>query len=300
MPIPKLINLLPLFVLLALAACNPYGYGPARDYSKFVSAKLIGDGQKVVFTAKLLAYRPATGWNAFPDGGIPKYVRDEDVLGIYDMETREARIVVRRENEEWQPGQGEYFVSHISGDKAVVTEGGQRRDDYMSDYRMSMFDVDTGEFTPLPLKEELARRGLGMGYFYLLNGDGDILIVARPLMKAAGKEPPKTDDNAPQEFWLRSPGGGFTHVGRDGDYNGFEGGEVFFYSFGERRVFATDVKTGVVRDAGRYTPPMQPDAVRDVRIGFTGQPGTGSLEVWVKRGESWEFSERLMELGEIK
>ena len=69
----KKISLLAICSLLLLTACNT-GYGLLQDHSEFVSAKLAGDQRRVVFSAHHYAYRPASGWRAFPDGGVPDYV----------------------------------------------------------------------------------------------------------------------------------------------------------------------------------------------------------------------------------
>ena len=77
--------------LFLLTSCH-LGYGPLQDRSKFVSARLADDQRTVLFSFHRFAYRAATGWRAFPDGGIPDYATDISVLGTYDLQTRKLNV----------------------------------------------------------------------------------------------------------------------------------------------------------------------------------------------------------------
>src|SRR3972149_26539 len=65
--------LLVISTLFLMASCV-VGYGPLQDHSEYVSARLADDNRTVLFSFNRFAYRAATGWRAFPDGGIPSYV----------------------------------------------------------------------------------------------------------------------------------------------------------------------------------------------------------------------------------
>lgn len=88
-------TLIGISTLLLVTSCH-LGYGPLQDQSKFVSARLADDKRTVLFSFHRFAYRPATGWRAFPDGGIPNYVRDINILGTYDLQTRMIKILRER------------------------------------------------------------------------------------------------------------------------------------------------------------------------------------------------------------
>ena len=62
---------------LALASC----YGPVRDQSRIVSTVALPDGRLAVAYHQYL-YRPAAGYAAYPDGGIPLTLRDRFVVGV--------------------------------------------------------------------------------------------------------------------------------------------------------------------------------------------------------------------------
>jgi hypothetical protein len=90
-------------LLVLMTSCKA-GYGPLEDHSAFVSAQLAEDKRTIVFSAHQFAYRAATGWRAFPDGGIPDYVTDVNLLGVYDLQTRNVKIIRREKNSDKVPG----------------------------------------------------------------------------------------------------------------------------------------------------------------------------------------------------
>ena len=112
-------------VVLALFAW--FGYGPAQDHTEFVSAGLLDDGRTVLFTLHQLMYQPATGWRAFPDGGTPRYLKDVNTLGTYDIQTHAARTLHRERNTRWQPGGGSLTIHGFEGTKALISQSGQLR-----------------------------------------------------------------------------------------------------------------------------------------------------------------------------
>ena len=80
--------------LFLVASCHA-GYGLLQDHSEFVSARLADDNHTVLFSFHHSSYRPAVGWRAFPDGGIPDCVTDIVLLGTYDVQSRGIRILRR-------------------------------------------------------------------------------------------------------------------------------------------------------------------------------------------------------------
>ena len=107
-------------VLLLTAACS-VGYGPLQDHSEFVSARLADDKHRVLFSFHHFAYRPAAGWRAFPDGGIPNYVKDINLLGVYDLQNRKIRILRHEKNSIWEPGSGLFTIQAVKGSKALIS-----------------------------------------------------------------------------------------------------------------------------------------------------------------------------------
>jgi hypothetical protein len=102
---PVKIVILAGWMLFLLASCNS-GYGPLQDHSRFVSAKLADDRKRILFSYHHFTYRPAAGWRAFPDGGVPKYLKDVNLVGTYDLPRKKVTILRRENNRDWQPGSG--------------------------------------------------------------------------------------------------------------------------------------------------------------------------------------------------
>lgn len=53
----------------ALVACT---YGPTETHRRIQNVAMNADGTRVAVVVKIESYRPATGFAAFPDGGVPK------------------------------------------------------------------------------------------------------------------------------------------------------------------------------------------------------------------------------------
>ncbi|HEU0007086.1 MAG TPA: hypothetical protein VFS12_13965, partial [Terriglobia bacterium] len=116
-------TLVAISTLILVTSCH-LGYGPLQDRSKFVSARLADDERTVLFSFHRFAYRAATGWRAFPDGGIPDYATDINILGTYDLQTRKIKILRREKNSQWQPGSGLFTIQSTKGYKALISQGG--------------------------------------------------------------------------------------------------------------------------------------------------------------------------------
>jgi hypothetical protein len=283
-------NLLISLLLFTLSGCA-LGYGPAVDNSKFISAKLAEDGKSVVFTCQRIIYRPASGWRAFPDGGIPNYVIDEDIIGIIGLDVRGISIISKERNKEWQDGQGQFFVSHANGRKAVITQSGQGRNDYLTRTRLFMLDISTSVLTPLMLKEDFENMGRDVGYFYMLDEDGTLLFINRPTGSSS-------KEKAEEELWLRYPAGEYLKVASGSDYYGLDGRNLIYWSLNENKLFSFSIDSRVVEEKPRnFYPHAETEKVFDVRVTSDGK----SLELWEKdSGSGWHLSETLINLSEIK
>lgn len=90
---------------------------------------------------------------------------------------------------------------------------GQRRSEYLHDAERFWLDLDSGATDPLPLKEELTRRGRQEGGLYLLDRPEGVRKL----------EPVR-------ELLLRLPSGEYLPVGEILHYYGFRDGELHFWS----------------------------------------------------------------------
>lgn len=284
-----LLTLVLLLLAFVLPACTLTGFGPAEDHSSFISAQATDDGRSVIFTAQRLVYRPAAGWRAFPDGGIPYYSKDEDIVGVYDLADRKLRVIEKQKNTYWQPGQGEFHVTHSKGRIAVISVGGQKKSDYLTDVRHYLLDIRGGRLKQVPLRDDFAARGREMGYFYLLDEDGTMLLTAL----AAGTEHGR---DARYEFWVRHPSGEYINLGSGLDYYGLENGELIFWSLDEHALFAYDMAARTRRALGRYIPATQEGSGLDARL---SSPGGKTLKLWVKSDGEWRMKETLLKIVDI-
>lgn len=147
-------SLIALLLVFMTSACNA-GYGPLQDYSEFVSARLADDNHTVVFTYHKYAYRPATGIRAFPDGGIPKYETDVNILGTYDVKTKKLDILRREKNVDWQHGSGLLTIQSTNGNYALIAQGGQLRGPFAMGTKHLLVEFKRGKIVELNWTESL-------------------------------------------------------------------------------------------------------------------------------------------------
>jgi len=69
------------------------------DRSAIESAVLLPGGKVIAMAFQNIRYRPAAGIAAFPDGGIPRYLRDREIIATLPVEGGKPRILQRLENE---------------------------------------------------------------------------------------------------------------------------------------------------------------------------------------------------------
>ena len=77
-PLSYILESLVVLAALGLAGCT---YAAPVDRSGVEWAVLLPD-RSVAIAFKELVYRPATGLAAWPDGGIPQYLRDREVIAL--------------------------------------------------------------------------------------------------------------------------------------------------------------------------------------------------------------------------
>jgi hypothetical protein len=203
-------------------------------------------GKVGVFTMKRLVYRPAAGLLAFPDGGLPRYLTDRNLLASYDFASGTVRIL-HEENarrQAWLPGSSSFHVVAAFGPKVIVRTSGQIKGDYSSRSETWVYDLDQEARSELPLEAELAARGRALGYFYLTDADGTLVIVANDLDDKASRREKR------QFLLVRHPDGLYQEVGALGDYYGLRGGELFYWA-PEQRLVAVDLASGNRRTADR-------------------------------------------------
>jgi hypothetical protein len=217
-------TLIGISTLLLVTSCH-LGYGPLQDQSKFVSARLADDKRTVLFSFHRFAYRAATGWRAFPDGGIPKYATDINLLGTCDLQTRKIKILRREKNSQWQPGSGLFTIHSANGTKALISQGGQLRGPFKLGVKFVLLDFQRGDATDVDLKSDLAQRGRDTGQIYLVDGEGTLVFVTLSLEEA--KDPGAyRNSTAVPEIWARTSGGEYVKAAVSAHYQCTRNGEV--------------------------------------------------------------------------
>jgi len=279
------------FGLLLGAGVLPGCHGPAQDHSRFESAVLLRD-HTVLFSFKHLVYRPAEGIAAFPDGGIPKYVTDEDLLGTYHIPSGALRILRREPNRRWTDGQGRYGIQRSRGSVALVTQGGQlRRDLSKSAFEDWLVDIDTGVFQTIDYRTALAERKLDSTGMYLVDARGTLLFVTKPL-EIAGER--RDEGNA--ALLIRTPAGEYLQVARTSHYEGMEGDDLVYWIPETRRFKSFDVVTRTTRDLPGHRVRPQEDAVEGVSVETDGQ----RLLFGRKTSAGWQYEPLPLEPDRLK
>jgi len=260
------------------------GYGPARDYSRFVTARLADDGNNVVFGFHRLVYRPAAGIRAFPDGGIPKYLADKHILGVYDRNAARLTILRKEPNRIWTDGQGETYVTEMNGPMVLVSQAGQgRRNLSQTIMRHCLVNWQTGKAEELDLRGDFASRGRDPGIIYLVDGEGTLLFVTHPL-EEPGSSGKSREEGIP-EVWVRTPKGEYVKVAATAHYEEYSDGEVIYWQPDTRQFFAFRVSDKTTRRISRHNPPPLKDATAGVNLSGDRK----SLEYGTKKGDQWEY-----------
>jgi hypothetical protein len=271
------------WMLVILTSCSS-GYGSLQDYSRFVSARLLDDKKSILFTYHHYAYRPATGWRAFPDGGIPRYEQDTSLIGVYDLSSRKVSILRREDNTDWQPGSGLYTIHAVNGANALIAQGGQLRGPFKQGLNYLLLDLARGNATPLDLKGDLARLGRDSGVIYLVDPDGTLLFITLPLAAAKDARAYRKN-NEDQEIWLRTASGDYLKVAASSHYETVRNGEVIYWLPDTRQFQAFSIATRQTRSAPEF---RHADYV-DVTEGVILSANRKGVEYGVKVNGVWQY-----------
>lgn len=263
----------------ALGGCFlPGSHGPERDISAFISAQMV-PGNRVVFSFKYTVYRPAQGVAAWPDGGIPKYVHDESMIGVYDTTTHALHLLAREENDRWSHDQGHYFISQASGPLVLVGRGGQTRDLHGMLNENFLLNVDDGSMQPVNFRDVLTDKGFKSQIAYLVSPAGHMVFVTSP------DASPRDEENG--QIWLRAPDDSYHLVAEDTrHYEGIENGEVIYWQLATREFKAFNMTTYQTRDLPGYKQRGYVDVTEGVAVPMTGE----KIDVGHKVNGTWVYT----------
>ena len=258
------------------------GYGPVQDHSEFVSARLTEDNRTVLFTFHRFMYKPAEGWRAFPDGGIPRYVEDVNIIAAYDLESHSPKILHREKNTKWQPGSGLFTIQGINGAKALLIQGGQLRNGVNFETRFLLLDMTAGNYEELDLKSDLAKHQRSPDQIYLVDGAGTLLFITSAKHQATGAR--ATEQQAP-ELWVRTSTGRYLKAASSALYERTRDGEVIYWEPSTRSFKAFSIATGQTR----AMPDFRSVGYQDVTQGVSLASDRRTLQLGQKIDGQWNY-----------
>jgi len=230
-------------VLLAGALLAGCSYAAPVDRSTVESAAPLADGG-VAVAFRQLRYRPATGWAAFPDGGIPRYLDDAVTVGVLSPGGG-ARILRR-----W-PNPGVHGAFHVTfraspadPEHLLVLRSWQPIGQGATTAAWSRLAWRDGRIEPYPdfaqaLQAEGRRFGASsFGDVRALDATGALLIGA--------------EGDAGDELWIYEAGRGLRRL--DGFKHFYDvAGDELYYWRGDEAVLR-NWRTGAERLVARYDP----------------------------------------------
>ncbi len=218
-----------IFLVINIWGCS----GPQTDNSKFISASIV-DGEKIgIFTFNHQVYLPPEGLGGFPDGGIPKYIIDQNYIATYDLQSGKISILYHEDNlkkGQWLPDQGQFNILMTQGDKIIVQQGGQRRKDYLGESHYYWFDLKFAKLLPLPIHEELAQRNRSLRYLYLVDKEGTLILMTSRLENPKEGMIVNKEHKIFHELWVRNFSGDYQRVAEVMYYYGFKNNEIHYWS----------------------------------------------------------------------
>jgi len=232
--------ILTVFGALAMSACS---YGEPIDASGIEAAVLVNNGQTIVLAYHELKYRPARGLAAFPDGGMPKYLSDREIIAVMPIHGAAPRILQRIENKGVHGSASiSLRASDADADHVLVISGGQPSTDQPSRARRWRLDWRGGAALPYPdIAADLKDHGSSLGS----RAFGDVQIIALDGTLLIGAMSQGVD-----QFWLLPPNGNYVLLDHFKQFYGIRGDEIYYWKDNEAVV--RNWRTGAARVVARY------------------------------------------------
>ena len=273
------------FIMMLLCiCCAGCQYGPKQDYGRFKSAALMQDGRMIVFTFHDLVYRPAKGFAAFPDGGIPKYIKDRSFLCTFERSTGKLIKLMEETNREWANGSGSLHIVTSRGNAVVVVQSGQKRRDLGAVLtRYHILNIETGKHDTFDLADDLRKHGRQTGPIYLGDDSGTLVIITPSEHSDEGSKP--SGDGTPQ-IWVRRMGGHYLFAGESAHYQQTVNGDVIYWKPQDRQYYAFSIEKGKTRLLEGYRIPEQERVMQGVSVGNSGV----NLEIGILGNNGWQYT----------
>jgi len=220
------------------------GFAEPYGASRFLDAAIAEGGKTGIFTYNRYIYQPASGWNAFPNGGIPRKLADLFYIATYDLATQRVKIIYKHNNlhGKWTPGQGQIGIVATFDDKILVRQSGQFRKDLSLQTNLYWLNIRSGDLTLLLLEEELTKLNLGLGHLYLVDNRGTLILVC-PTLEYKKEHPNWYRHDMPKTLLVCYPSGKIKKIASIISYYGFKDDVAHYYST-NRKYEVFNVSTG--------------------------------------------------------
>lgn len=275
------------FVFLSLllnGGCSKF-YGEPRDKSRFISAELMA-GNMVLFSYAHTVYRMAKGIAAFPDGGKARFDVDINIIGTYNLDTHETRVIKRETNRDWQPDAGHLRILQVKGSSALLIQGGQLTgSDFKIDRKYWLLNINNGTMKVVDLEGDLKALGRAEGYIYMIRDDGTLLLICPSLEEKDHNSQWHRDQGIIPELWVRYPGGKYYRIAASRHYEGTKGDEILYWIPQTRRYMAFDLTTRETSELKDYKHPPFQDVIEGITIDDDGR----HLLLGHKRDGNWQY-----------
>ena len=211
-------------ILLVFAVCQlGCSYGEPIDRSAIESAVLVPGGGMIALAFQNIRYRPATGIAAFPDGGIPRYLRDHEIIAVQSVDGGGPRILQRLENKGVH-GSASIALRGFDADPDHVLvrrsfQPSTSQGDQVAWWRLSWRDGRILSYPDLAADLKNNGRTLGspeFGDIRVIDSDGTLLIGAR----SGGQD----------ELWLRPAKGAYRRLDAFTHFYGIQGDELYYWT----------------------------------------------------------------------
>ncbi len=253
-------------LVVALVACT---HGPERDASAFNDAVVL-ENNRILFSYQVTRYRPPTGLNTIPDGGVALYTMDDNVLGLYDPSSGQVTIGRRQRNTAWSEDHGHMRFIAARGAHAIVRQEGQDRAGAWRSVD-ELVDVHDWSFRPFPSSDRPTSQSASNVEIFLVSPDGHALL------RGVDWSVP----NGADKLVLRYPDGSRESIGDAAERpitHGVRGREIIYFDANGRLFRAFDIYTKVTRTMAVSVPPG-PDSVEALAARSTIlRPGPDKIE----------------------
>jgi hypothetical protein len=227
---------------LCLAGCF---YSAPVDRGAIESAVVLPGGKVIAVAFQNIRYRPAAGIAAFPDGGIPRYLRDHEIIAVVPVAGGKPRVLQRLENGGVHGSASVALrTSDADPDHVLVIRSFQPSTSQANEvqrWRLGWRDASVVSYPDLAADLKKNHRTLGspeFGDVRIIDSDGTLLIGAR-----AGNQ---------DELWLRLATGAYRRLDAIKHFYGVQGDELYYWR-GDEAVMR-NWRTGAQRLIARYDP----------------------------------------------